>query len=359
LETQATMDTYIRESPKTLSRVLNEGSQLVDQLVKLFAEEDYKKIKIVASGSSYNASYCSKKFLENVLDIPVEVVTPFTFVHYSQCDKNSFHLVISQSGSSTNSIEALDHIRKTDSKAIGITGNLDSELKKHCDYIIDYGVGVEKVGYVTKGVVSLVLFLDLFALYAAKKLRKLEENPLEEKLREIRSLINNYSEVYEKTQRFIATNFSLLTSMHQVNLLGNGSTYAVALEGALKIGETVCIPSFPYESEEFLHGPNLQLTPTYSNFIIDANDDTTPRLKEIFEAISSVSERSFYIGIGKEDQNPKKLMIDCQVEHDMLPLVYLQVFQLIAFQVTDALKRWGKHPVFEQNFKKKIQYKVR
>lgn len=69
LEKQATMDTYIRESPKTLFRVLNEGSQLVNQLVKLFIEEDYKKIKIVASGSSYNASYCSKKFLENILDI--------------------------------------------------------------------------------------------------------------------------------------------------------------------------------------------------------------------------------------------------------------------------------------------------
>lgn len=357
LELKETMDTYIKESPKVLKQSIRNGEDLVRELVELYANSPYKDIKIIASGSSYNASYCAKDFLEKILGVSVQVITPYTFVHYSQKDDQSFKVVVSQSGASTNSIEALDFIKELKEQAIGITGDVDSELKNHCDTIVDYGVGIEKVGFVTKGVVTLTLFLDLFALYSAKKLEKITDKFLNEKIEEINRLIDAYPAIYDKTQAYIKHNFSLFTSMHQVNILGNGSAYAVALEGALKIGETVCIPAFAYESEEFLHGPNLQLTPTYSTFILDANDETTERSKEIFNAVASVCERSFYIGIGKDEEDQRKLMIDCQVTHELLPFVYLQVFQSIAFQVTDALNGWHGHPVFKQNFHKKIQYK--
>ena len=53
----------------------------------------------------------------------------------------------------------------------------------------------------------------------------------------------------------------------------------VALEGALKIGETVHVPSPAYEVEEFIHGPNLQLTPGYTLFFFDAGDAAGERTR--------------------------------------------------------------------------------
>ena len=52
--------------------------------------------------------------------------------------------------------------------------------------------------------------------------------------------------------------------MSWVYSCGAGANYGTALESALKMGETIHIPSCCYEIEEYIHGPNLQLTPQYN-----------------------------------------------------------------------------------------------
>ncbi len=100
----------------------------------------------------------------------VKIVSPATFI-YGEHDlrEDDFVFVISQSGCSTNSIEALDELRKLGITAIGLTGNVDSDFKDHADLVVDYGVGEETVGYVTKGVTTLAQFLMLFAIEAGAR----------------------------------------------------------------------------------------------------------------------------------------------------------------------------------------------
>lgn len=357
MEEKKTMDTYIRESEAALKRMLFRGEETVEGLVELYLGQEYKKIKIIASGSSYNAAWCARYYIQDILKTEVEVTTPFDFVHYGQ-EEPAFCFVVSQSGRSTNAIEALGTLRRSGRKAIGVTGNVKSVYRRHCDYILDYGVGEETVGYVTKGVVTLVLYLDLFALSAAKEQRIITEKAYNEEMEKLRGIIERYPQVYGQAQSFIEENFSLLTSMHQAYVLGNHTAYGIAMEAALKIGETVCIPAGAYESEEFLHGPNLQLTPTYSVFIIDGHDETTARSRQIYDAVSAVCDRCFYIGVGKPEADKRKLMIEQDVEHNLLPFAYLQFFQMVSYRVTESLHRWEKHPVFPR-FRERIQYKAK
>lgn len=53
-----------------------------------------------------------------------------------------------------------------------------------------------------------------------------------------------------------------------------GANLGTACEGALKFGETISIPSFAYETEEYIHDPNIQMTPAYSVFLIDGGEGT-------------------------------------------------------------------------------------
>ena len=48
-------------------------------------------------------------------------------------------------------------------RAVCLTGNVDSDARDHADIVVDYGVGEELVGYVTKGVTTLATFLMLLA----------------------------------------------------------------------------------------------------------------------------------------------------------------------------------------------------
>ena len=57
--------------------------------------------------------------------------------------------------------------------------------------------------------------------------------------------------------------------MSWVYSCGAGANYGTALESALKMGETIHIPSCCYEIEEYIHGPNLQLTPQYNVIFFD------------------------------------------------------------------------------------------
>lgn len=52
-------------------------------------------------------------------------------------------------------------------------------------------------------------------------------------------------------------------------VVGNGPNYGVAEEAALKLSETIKIPAMHHEGEEFVHGPEMQITPGYLVFIVD------------------------------------------------------------------------------------------
>lgn len=150
--TKPTMLTYIEETPMQLELNNNNSKELTKELVNLYLQKKYKTIWIIASGSSSNASNCAKPFMMKYLDCNVEIVPPNTFLYsdltYTDDD---FIFVISQSGCSTNSIDALKKLKSINKTAIGITGNVNSDFKDYADVVIDYGVGVETVGYVTKG----------------------------------------------------------------------------------------------------------------------------------------------------------------------------------------------------------------
>lgn len=50
--------------------------------------------------------------------------------------------------------------------------------------------------------------------------------------------------------------------------MADGTNMGIAREASLKFGETLKIPVLYCESEEYVHGPNMQLTPEYSVFLL-------------------------------------------------------------------------------------------
>ena len=199
--------------------------------------------------------------------------------------------------------------------------------------IIDYGVGIETVGYVTKGVTTLALFLILFALQAAIKKGYISKEKYNEVFEELTDIPSRHQTIQNHTWEFYHKNKAALTSMNVCYCCGFIQGYGIATEAALKIGETIQIPSFAYEAEEFIHGPHLQLTPYYTLFFIDDFSLGSDRLIQIYQAAHSVSEPL------------------------LSPLYLLPFFQIIAYQVTTDLNKWNKHPMLA-NFEKYVDSKT-
>lgn len=95
--------------------------------------------------------------------------------------------------------------------------------------------------------------------------------------------------------KFYRTHRRDLLGMGPCYVLGFDQAWGVALEGALKLGETVKVPAFAYEAEEFNHGPNLQMTPAYTVFLVDDLARGHERMVALYRACRHVTDHAFLL----------------------------------------------------------------
>ena len=124
--------------------------------------------------------------------------------------------------------------------------------------------------------------------------------------------------------------------------MGNGPNYGVAEEGALKLNECIKIAAMHSEGEEFVHGPQMQLTPDSLLFMLD-DPRGSERLANLHAQFRTVTKGAFFItahprGIEGE------LAIPAPTNPLMCAIPNLVAFQYLAAQKTEELERWEMHP---------------
>ena len=359
MEKKITMLTYIEETPNQLEYNNKHRKEITEQLVQHYLQRNCKTLWIVACGSSYNGTQCALSFMRKYLDCHIKVVTPNTFIYDDhRLDKEDIVIVVSQSGCSTNAIEALKFVKQKGLLTIGLTGNLNSDFKDYTDVLVDYHVGEETVGYVTKGVTTLAQFFMMFSLEVALHKQIINEDTYNNVVEEMKECPLRHIEVQRRTWEFYNHHQKELKTMHVCYCTGFKQGYGIAQEAALKIGETVKVPSFAYEAEEYIHGPNLQLTPTYTVFHVDDMLEGSKRVIDVYHASRAVTEHAFIVtnDDSVDDEHALRLPFDIR-EPLLMPLYVLPFFQIIAFKLTDDLDKWAKHPLIE-DFKKKAVSKT-
>jgi len=353
-----TMMDYILETPNTVCVNVDKSKDLTAPLVELFIKKPYKRIVVVASGSSCSATTMARLLMMKYLNIEVKVLTPFTFTNYEHnVNEDDFVICISQSGCSTNTISALRKCKELGILAIGLTGNVESDFKTEADVVIDYGVGEELVGYVTKGQITLAVFMMLFALEAALILNMTVEAEVNSVKDEIKQAMKGHEEMVSAFDKMYKLHRKAFTSMSNLYVIGCGSNIGTIMEGSLKVGETVHIPSFCYEVDEYIHGPNLQLTPNYTVVFIDGGDEPSKRCIQAYHATKAVTDRCFIISNDSSIEETHAIRIPSATSELISPLYNVVFFQLLAHYPSEELKTLRRHPLFTENFNSKISAK--
>lgn len=341
-----TMMDYIASCPAYIRKNVADSAALTRPLVDEYVNGGYKNLWIVACGSSSNGSWCARQFIRRHLHCEVKVVTPFHFVT-SEHDfgESDMVVVVSQSGYSVNALDAIRLIESKGRRCIGLTGDVDSDLGKCCDVVANYGVGRETVAYVTRGVTTLALFFMLFAVEAAGRLGI----KTDEEVQQVKQQLLQAADVNEAVQQtwpdFLERHYRQLSGMTNAYVCGVGANMGTAYEGALKFGETISVPTGAYEVEEYIHGPNIQMTPRYSVFLIDGGEGSE-RIHHIYEGSRIVTDNAFLITNNPAwQQDDHVFYVDCPLPEEITPLCYLPVFQMTAYRITEDLCRWSKHPL--------------
>ena len=181
---------YVQLAHVRMGENLERSSELVAQLVDIFQSGSFDALRIVASGSSRHAADCTRDFLQDTLQMQVSVVTPEAFVDFEHTyPQHALNIAVSQSGYSTNTIAALDYMRAHDMAAVALTANVEAPIKEHADIVLDYGVGVESVDFVTLGVEVLVEYLVLFGIYGGQARGTIDAKGVAQRLDGLREAI--------------------------------------------------------------------------------------------------------------------------------------------------------------------------
>lgn len=294
---EKTMLDYIQETPDVLLNIIDHSEEYTKALVDAYLEQKCDGLYLIASGSSYNGSLIAKPFIRHILGTEMILQTPFTFVnHELNYIGDQLFIAVSQSGCSTNTLDALKALKEKGKFTSCLVGRDDCDARDIADLTVNWQVGEEKVGFVTVGVSSLACFLMCFALELARKTGKITDEKYDHAKAQLRKTQTIQPEMLEKTIELFNRKKEDFTDPSRVILLSSGPQYGIVVEGALKVAETSCISAMAYETEEFLHGPIYPSRPEDLILIADNGDDpSSERMLDIADALKDITEKVFVI----------------------------------------------------------------
>ncbi|MCZ6135238.1 glutamine--fructose-6-phosphate transaminase (isomerizing) [Campylobacter ureolyticus] len=236
-----------------MGRIKNNQIYLEELDKELFDNID--EIIMCACGTSYHAAITASYLFERVAQIrtKVEVASEFRYKD-PVLRKNSLFIVISQSGETADTLEALKIAKDAGLKTLAICNVDNSSIVRLADNTLLTRAGIEKGVASTKAFSTQVITLWLVVLYLANLNKTISQNEFEKELKtllKIPKILEVPSDLQEKLHRL---------SKHYLHghgffFIGRDVFYPLALEGALKLKEISYLHAEGYASGEMKHGP--------------------------------------------------------------------------------------------------------
>jgi glutamine---fructose-6-phosphate transaminase (isomerizing) len=250
----------IHEQPEvvghTLARYVDMATERVALPIKLpFEFKDIQRISIVACGTASYAGFIAKYWFERLSRVPVELDVASEF-RYREAPlrKGDLAIFISQSGETADTLAALRYAKSQAVHTLSVVNVPSSTIARESETVLPTLAGPEIGVASTKAFTCQLMVLAAIAVAAGKargELSDADEAKLVHGLVEIPRLMAAALATepqIEKLARDIAKSKDVL-------YLGRGTSYPLALEGALKLKEISYIHAEGYAAGELKHGP--------------------------------------------------------------------------------------------------------
>jgi glucosamine--fructose-6-phosphate aminotransferase (isomerizing) len=250
----------IHEQPEvvghTLARYVDMATERVSLPLQLpFDFKQVERISIVACGTASYAGYIAKYWFERLSRLPVEIDVASEF-RYREAPlrQGDLAIFISQSGETADTLAALRYAKSNGVHTLSVVNVPTSTISRESETMLPTLAGPEIGVASTKAFTCQLMVLAAIAIAAGRargELSEADEAKLVHGLVEIPRLMAAALATepqIEKLARDIAKSRDVL-------YLGRGTSYPLALEGALKLKEISYIHAEGYAAGELKHGP--------------------------------------------------------------------------------------------------------
>lgn len=249
----------ILEQPEALRKTIQprlKDNRVVLEDLTLTADQlrAVRKIDIIACGSSYHVGMVGKYNLERLTRIPVEVVLASEFRYCNPIvDENTLVIVISQSGETLDTLEAMKEAKRLGARTLSIVNVVGSSIARESDDVLYTWAGPEIAVATTKAYSTQMALLDLVGLYIADLRGTVTAEEYSNIVHELHQLPDKVEQVLgqKETVQYYASQYF---NHDSVFFIGRNLDYALGMEGSLKLKEISYIHSEAYASGELKHG---------------------------------------------------------------------------------------------------------
>jgi glucosamine--fructose-6-phosphate aminotransferase (isomerizing) len=306
------------------------------------ALRDVSSLVLTACGTAWHAALIGKYMIEQIARVPVQVDYASEFRYREPVlDARMLLVAITQSGETADTLAAMELARSAGVATMAIVNAVGSQATRVAtagSLMLHAGpeIGVAS----TKAFTAQLVVLACFALAVAKARGALGDAEIHQAVKALIELPADVAEVL-RGEATIAQVCTGLAKARDVLYIGRGSTYPLALEGALKLKEISYIHAEGYAAGELKHGP-IALIDEQVPVICIAPPG--PLFEKVVSNMQEAAARGGQVillsdaaGIAAEREMAAETVTLPSVDPFVAPILYAVPVQLIAYH-TAVLK---------------------
>ena len=339
------MQKEIHEQPTVLAETLHAYLQPSHEAIAMpglpFDPAALSRLTISACGTAYFAGLVSRYWFEQLARLPVEIDVASEFRYREALlPRDGASLFISQSGETIDTLAALRYARGEEQPILSLVNVPESAVARESDQIL-YTLAGPEIGVAsTKAFTAQLMVLACLALHCARRRGYLDEAGTAALVKALTGIPAKIAELLAAEGRFEAV-AQQLQHAKDVLFLGRGSSYPIAMEGALKLKEISYIHAEGYAAGEMKHGPIALIDEAVPVVVCAPSgplfEKTLSNVQEVIARGAKVIFISDAKGVAAAGDQLAQAIVMPDVDPFVAPLLYALPMQLLAYH-TAVLK---------------------
>jgi glucosamine--fructose-6-phosphate aminotransferase (isomerizing) len=293
------------------------------------------RLSITACGTAYYAGLTAKYWFERYARLPVDIDIASEFRYREQpLTAKGLSIVVSQSGETADTLASLRYAREQGQKVAAVVNVQTSTIAREADFILPTLAGPEIGVASTKAFTSQLAVLGALAVAAGRArgvLSPVDEERLVHAFSEVPRLMSVALHLEAEIERMARD----MARVGHVLYLGRGTSYPIALEGALKLKEISYIHAEGYAAGELKHGPIALIDKNMPVVVIAPYDRVFEKTVSNMQEVAARGGRIILVTDPKGREaaaiNAVETLILPEMAASITPLAYAVPVQLLAY----------------------------
>jgi glutamine---fructose-6-phosphate transaminase (isomerizing) len=294
-----------------------------------------KTMSIAACGTAYYAGLVGKYWFERFARLPVEIDIASEFRYReAPLDPGNLAVFVSQSGETADTLATLRYAKKQGQHVVSIVNVPTSTIARESDLVMPTLAGPEIGVASTKAFTCQLAVLACLAIAAGRARGVLSEDDEQKLVQALIEIPRHMAEALALEPQIEALSRDL-AKCRDVLYLGRGTSFPIALEGALKLKEISYIHAEGYAAGELKHGPIALIDESMPVIVIAPYDRVFEKTVSNMQEVAARDGRIVLLTDpkGAREAAIKSLatLVLPDVAAAVAPLIYAIPIQLIAY----------------------------